>query len=69
MYHNGLIKHYSSWENFNDILFLWVNVFQVILKGMYFRDGKRIIPDWRTSEESFRGGSNGLTGGKLDEVI
>ena len=36
---------------------------------MYFRDGKRIIPDWRTSEESFRDGSSGLTGGKLDEAI
>ena len=69
MYHNGLIKHYSSWENLNDILFLWVNVFQVIFKGIYFRDGKRIIPDWRTSEESFHDGSSGLTGGKIDKAI
>ena len=42
----GIVKHFSSWENFNDQLFMWINLLQVVLKIMVMKSGKNVIPDF-----------------------
>ena len=42
----GIIKHFSSWENFNDQLFLWINLLQVVLKIIVMKSGRNVIPDF-----------------------
>jgi hypothetical protein len=76
----GIIKHFSSWENFNDQLFLWINLLQVVLKIIVMKSGKNVIPDFElmtqpkeeailfdTYEvESLKGG--GGNGGLVDDL-
>jgi hypothetical protein len=68
-YHNGIAKHFLSWENLNDSLFLWLNLIQVVFKLWFMESGRNIIPDWTATGDatlslidtneivSFKGGS------------